>query len=82
MRAACVHTSTETMTRPWRCWASSYRNTRRTTGSLLPSMAHEMAVDPAIRGAMFDVVTNFYNSDMSPEDAAKKLAAAVKAAKM
>ena len=52
------------------------------TGSLLPSMAHEMAVDPAIRGAMFDVVTNFYNSDMSPEDGAKKLAAAVKAAKM
>ena len=51
-------------------------------GSLLPSMAHEMAVDPAIRGAMFDVVTNFYNSDMSPADAAQKLAAAVKEAKM
>jgi glucose/mannose transport system substrate-binding protein len=52
------------------------------SGSLLPSVAHEMAVDPAIRGAMFDVVTNFYNSDMSSEDAAAKLAEAVKGAKM
>ena len=52
------------------------------SGGLVPSMAHEMAVSPAIRGAIFDVVTNFYNSDMSPEDAAKKLAAAVKEAKM
>jgi glucose/mannose transport system substrate-binding protein len=47
------------------------------SGGLMPSMAHEMAVSPAIRGAMFDVVTNFYNSDMSAADAASKLAAAV-----
>ncbi|MDJ0721727.1 MAG: ABC transporter substrate-binding protein [Desulfobacterales bacterium] len=52
------------------------------SGGLMPSMAHEMAVSPAVRGAMFDVVTNFYNSDMSPQDAARKLAAAVKEAKM
>ncbi len=52
------------------------------TGGLMPSMAHEMAVSPAVRGAMFDVVTNFYNSDMSPQDAVQKLAAAVKEAKM
>ncbi len=52
------------------------------TGGLMPSMAHEMAVSPAVRGAMFDVVTNFYNSDMSPQDAARKLAAAVREAKM
>jgi glucose/mannose transport system substrate-binding protein len=51
-----------------------------TSGSLLPSMAHEMAVFPEIRGAMFDVITNFYNSDMSAKDAAKRLASAVKAA--
>lgn len=51
-------------------------------GGLLPSMAHEMAVSPVVRGAMFDVVTNFYNSDMSAEDAARKLAAAVREAKM
>ena len=52
------------------------------TGGLVPSMAHEMAVSPAVRGAMFDVVTNFYNSDMPSGEAAKKLAAAVKEAKM
>ncbi len=50
-------------------------------GSLQPSMAHEMAVYPAVRGAMFDVITNFYNSDMSAKEAATKLAAAVKEAK-
>jgi glucose/mannose transport system substrate-binding protein len=48
--------------------------------SLLPSMAHEMAVYPAIRGAIFDVVTNFCNSSMSSEKAAKNLASEVKAA--
>lgn len=51
------------------------------SGTLLPSMAHEMAVFPAVRGAIFDTVTNFYNSNMSPRDAAKKLAQAVQAAK-
>lgn len=49
-------------------------------GTLLPSMAHEMAVTPAIRGAMLDVITNFYNSDMSAEEAAAGLAKAVVAA--
>ncbi len=53
-----------------------------TAGGLMPSMAHEMAVSPAVRGAMFDVVTQFYNSDDSPEDAVKQLAAAVKEAEM
>jgi glucose/mannose transport system substrate-binding protein len=51
------------------------------TNNLVPSMAHEMAVFPAIRGAIFDVVTNFYNSDMSAERAAKSLASGVAAAK-
>ena len=49
--------------------------------TLVPSMAHEMAVFPEIRGAFFDVITNFYNSDMPAEKAAKKLAADVSAAK-
>lgn len=49
-------------------------------GTLLPSMAHEMAVFPAVRGAMFDVITNFYNSNMSAEKAAKSLADEVQAA--
>ncbi len=51
------------------------------SGTLLPSMAHEMAVFPAVRGAFFDVVTNFYNSDISAEKAVKMLAASVQAAK-
>ncbi len=50
------------------------------SGGLMPSMAHEMAVFPAIRGAILDVVTNFYNSEMSAEDAAVKLAKEVDAA--
>jgi len=50
------------------------------SGALLPSMAHEMAVFPAIRGAMFDVVTHFCNSDMASAQAAKNLAAEVKSA--
>jgi len=50
------------------------------TGDLVPSMAHEMAVFPAVRGAIFDVVTNFYNSNMSAENGAKSLASQVSAA--
>lgn len=50
------------------------------TGSLLPSMAHEMAVYPAIRGAIFDVITNFCNSSMSSSKASKNLASEVKSA--
>jgi glucose/mannose transport system substrate-binding protein len=50
------------------------------SGDLVPSMAHEMAVMPAIRGAINDVVTNFINSDMSARDAAEQLANAVQAA--
>lgn len=48
-------------------------------GTLLPSMAHEMAVAPAVRGAIFDVVTNFYNSNGDPKVASEKLAKAVAA---
>jgi glucose/mannose transport system substrate-binding protein len=51
------------------------------SGGLVPSMAHEMAVFPEVRGAIFDVVTNFYNSEMSAPEAAKKLASEVQAAK-
>lgn len=50
------------------------------SGGLLPSMAHEMAVMPAIRGAIFDVITNFCNSNMSSAKAAKSLASEVEAA--
>ena len=51
------------------------------SGGLVPSMAHEMAVFPALRGAIVDVVTNYYNSDMSAKKAAANLASEVEAAK-
>lgn len=48
--------------------------------TLVPSMAHEMAVPRTVRGEFLDLVTNFFNSDMSSQDAAKQLAEAVKRA--
>ena len=50
------------------------------SNSLVPSMAHEMAISRSVRGEFLDVVTNFFNSDMSSADAAKTLADAVKRA--
>jgi len=49
--------------------------------SLLLSMAHEMAVPAAVRGAILDVVTQHFNSTMSSRDAATRLAAAVRQAR-
>lgn len=52
------------------------------TGKLVPSMAHGMSTFSSIQGAIYDVVTKFYNSDdMTSKQAAKELAQAVKAAK-
>ncbi|MBK5001811.1 sugar ABC transporter substrate-binding protein [Pseudomonas sp. S31] len=52
------------------------------TGGLQPSMAHNMATTLAVQGAFFDVVTNYINDPKAdPADAAKKLAAAITAAK-
>ena len=49
---------------------------------LEPSMAHNMATTLAVQGAFFDVVTNYINDPKAdPADAAKKLAAAIRAAK-
>jgi glucose/mannose transport system substrate-binding protein len=48
--------------------------------ALEPSMAHEMAVPRTIRGEFLDLVTNFFNSDMSSADAVKQLADAIKRA--
>ncbi|CUB06101.1 ABC transporter substrate-binding protein [Marinomonas fungiae] len=51
-----------------------------TTGDLVPSMAHGMAVNSMVQGAIYDVVTNFYNSEsMTAEEAVDRLARAVKA---
>lgn len=46
-------------------------------GSLLPSYAHGMALRGAQAGAITDVVTAHFNSDMSSSDAVKMLAEAV-----
>ncbi|RWB73058.1 MAG: carbohydrate ABC transporter substrate-binding protein [Mesorhizobium sp.] len=48
--------------------------------TLVPSVAHEMAVPRSVRGEFLDLVTKFFNSDMSSADAVKELAAAVKRA--
>ncbi len=51
------------------------------TGGLVPSMAHGMSTTSYVQGAMFDVITNFFNdNDADPKTAAEKLAKAVKAA--
>jgi len=48
-------------------------------GTLVPSIAHGMAVPSAAEGAIKDVVSQFWNDDkMSPADAMKKIAAAAK----
>jgi glucose/mannose transport system substrate-binding protein len=47
-------------------------------GTLVPSVAHGMAVPAASAGAIQDVVTQFFNSDMSSKSAVEKLAAAAK----
>jgi glucose/mannose transport system substrate-binding protein len=48
-------------------------------GSLVPSWAHEMAMPPANKGAMFDVVTAFMNTpSMTPKQAAERMATAGK----
>jgi glucose/mannose transport system substrate-binding protein len=48
------------------------------SNSLVPSMAHEMAIPRTIRGEFLDVVTNFFNSEMSSIDAVKALAEGVR----
>ena len=63
----CAHTSSNEM-------ASSSEN-----GSLLPSYAHGMALRGAQSGAITDVVTAHFNSDMSSDDAVKMLVDAVAA---
>lgn len=50
-------------------------------GGLQPSMAHNMATNLAVQGAIFDVATNFMNDpNADPAATAKQLASAVKSA--
>ncbi|CAH0524013.1 putative sugar-binding periplasmic protein [Allocatenococcus thiocycli] len=51
------------------------------SGDLVPSMAHGLSTTSYAQGAIYDVVTNFFNDDNAdPKQAAEKLAKAVKAA--
>ncbi len=52
-------------------------NDSAANGSLLPSYAHGMALRGAQAGAITDVVTAHFNSDMSSQEAVDQLAAAV-----
>lgn len=47
-------------------------------GTLVPSIAHQMAVPAATTGAIQDVVTQFFNSEMTSAQAVVKLAAAAR----
>ncbi len=60
--------------------AKSFKQTAK-DNTLVPSMAHEMAVPSAVRGAFLDTITNFFNSkDATAEETAKQLVKAVKMA--
>lgn len=50
------------------------------SGTLVPSMAHEMATSSANRGAFVEVVTEHFNSDMSSQEAVERLVAAIELA--
>lgn len=48
--------------------------------TLVGSMAHEISTAGAVRGAILDVVTEHFNSDMSSDEAVERLATAVELA--
>lgn len=58
----------------------TFKATSASGKGLVPSMAHGMSTTSAIQGAIYDVATDFFNSDMSADEAVTKLARAVRAA--
>lgn len=65
------------------CAQQSMDDFQRTAeeGGLVPSMAHGMAVRADVQGAIFDVVTNYFNArDMAAEEAARRMVNAAQAA--
>ncbi len=58
----------------------TFQETADSGEGLVPSMAHGMSTTAAIQGAIFDVVTAYYNSNMAAEEAVERLASAVRAA--
>jgi glucose/mannose transport system substrate-binding protein len=53
----------------------------QTAGGFLPSMAHGMALRGHLSGAIVDVVTAHFNSDMSSDEAVSRLVEAIELAK-
>ena len=50
-------------------------------GKLVPSWSHGLATTTQIQGALYDVITNYFNDDKATaKDTADKMARAVKAA--
>jgi glucose/mannose transport system substrate-binding protein len=49
--------------------------------SLVPSLSQEMAISRSLRGPFYDLVTEFYNSDMTSQEAVDQLIAAINLAK-
>ncbi|MBS7599631.1 ABC transporter substrate-binding protein [Pseudomonas sp. RC2C2] len=61
--------------------AADFKEAEKGDG-LQPSMAHNMATSLAVQGAIFDVVTNFFNDPKAdPATAVKQLNSAIKSAK-
>ncbi len=50
-------------------------------GTLMGSMAHGHAAPASVKNALYDVVTNHFNSSMSSADAVKQLVSAIEGAK-
>jgi len=52
-------------------------------GTLKPSFSHSMAMTPDVSGAVYDVITNYFNNDsITAAQATKELSASIKAAQM
>lgn len=58
----------------------TFKSTAASGEGLVPSMAHGMSTTSTVQGAIYDTVTDFFNSNMSAEDGATRLARAVRAA--
>lgn len=59
---------------------NTFQATSASGSGLVPSMAHGMSTTSAVQGAVYDVVTDFFNSDISSDEAVLRLSRAVSAA--
>ncbi|HEY0918489.1 ABC transporter substrate-binding protein [Devosia sp.] len=65
------------------CAVKSHEDLLASIGNntLVPSLSQEMAIPRSYRGEFLDLVTQFYNTDMSSADAVKALAAGIERAR-